>query len=82
MIVSNWEQISFCSVFLLETVLKCQFMKNFLNVDLCQILKVAGVSFLGQMVSGGCLCRKIRVLSKYFILASVLFVLYREALVV
>ena len=32
------------------------------------------------MVSGGCLCRKI--LSKYFILASVLFLLYCEALVV
>ena len=32
------------------------------------------------MVSGGCLCGEI--LSKYVILASVLFVFYREALVV
>ena len=47
---------------------------------LIEFQMVYGVSSICQMVSGGCLCRKI--LSKYFILASVLFVLYREALVV
>ena len=46
-----------------------------------QFQMVSGVSSLCQVVSGGCLCGE-----KYFqgvlILASVLFVIYREALVV